>query len=188
VWAGANVNDPVPNLPPADPAGWLNNYSSHFGTDPTSPQFGGNDFASSYDPGTPSGFDPLYYATVKAHSSYWDSNSSSLLNLAHVVDGQYTKVTLVVPRCRIQRQGCPRCRPRPPMPVRPHRSRARSHHRCEQAGDDDGLDPRTSHRSRPPGTARAAQDYPGCARPRPACSIRSMGPPSCWRAVSRSRA
>ena len=95
VWAGANINDPVPNLPPADPAGWLNNYSGHFGTDPTSPQFGGNDFAASYAPGTPSGFDPFYYATLKAHSSYWDPKSDSLLNMAHIVDGQYNAVTLV---------------------------------------------------------------------------------------------
>ena len=97
VWAGANINDPVPNLPPADPAGWLNNYSGHFGNDPTSPQFGGNDFAASSAPGTPSGFDPLYYATLKAHSSYWDPNSASLLNMAHIVDGQYRAVTLVHP-------------------------------------------------------------------------------------------
>ena len=97
VWAGANINDPVPNLPPADPAGWLNNHSGHFGNDPTSPQFGGNDFAASYAPGTPSGFDPLYYATLKAHSSYWNSNSASLLNMAHIVDGQPSAVTLVHP-------------------------------------------------------------------------------------------
>ncbi len=95
VWAGANINDPVPNLPPADPAGWLNNYSGHFGTDPTSPQFGGNDFAASHAPGTPSGFDPFYYATLKAHSSYWDPKSDSLLNIARIVDGQYSAVTLV---------------------------------------------------------------------------------------------
>ncbi len=116
VWAGANVNDPVPNLPPADPAGWLNNYSGHFGTDPTSPQFGGNDFAASYAPGTPSGFDPLYYATLKAHSSYWDSNSSSLLNMAHIVDGQYSKVTLAVHPLPHPAPGNP---PVPPTPSHP---------------------------------------------------------------------
>ena len=92
---GGEHQRPGAHLPPADPAGWLNNYSGHFGSDPTSPQFGGNDFAASHAPGTPSGFDPFYYATLKAHSSYWDPKSDSLLNMAHIVDGQYNAVTLV---------------------------------------------------------------------------------------------
>jgi Alpha/beta hydrolase len=95
VWAGANANDPVPDLPPANPAHWIDNYSSHFGNDPTSPQFGGKDFAANYDPGKPSGFDPAYYVTLKAHSGYWDPDSASLLNMAHIVDGQYGKVMTI---------------------------------------------------------------------------------------------
>lgn len=97
VWAGASVNDPVPDLPPADPAGWFNNYSGHFGNDPASPQFGGKDFAATADPGRPSGFDPAYYLSLKAHSSYWDPKSASLLNMARIVDGQYGAVTIVHP-------------------------------------------------------------------------------------------
>jgi hypothetical protein len=43
VFAGAAANDPVPDLPPADPAGWFEG-SSHFGTNPAFPQFVARDF------------------------------------------------------------------------------------------------------------------------------------------------
>jgi Alpha/beta hydrolase len=86
VFAGEAANDPVPGLPPVDPLLWFNSYSAHFGTDPATPQFGGRDF--SVDPGKPVSFsDP-----IGAHSQYWDIGSSSLKNLARIVDGQYGQV------------------------------------------------------------------------------------------------
>ncbi len=92
VFAGAAANDPVPDLPPADPADWLNGSSySHFGINPASPQFGGQDIY--VDPGrmvTP--LDP-----IGAHSQYWDRNSASLKNLARIVDAQYGQIQLAPP-------------------------------------------------------------------------------------------
>jgi hypothetical protein len=85
----------TPQFRPDKLLGWFNNYSGHFGNDPASPQFGGNDFAANLDPGKPSGFDPAYYATLQAHSGYWDPKSASLLNMARIVDGQYSAVTIV---------------------------------------------------------------------------------------------
>ena len=85
VFAGAAANDPVPDLPPADPVGWLDG-SSHFGTNPAFPQFGARDFYVA--PGNPvSVTDP-----IGAHSQYWDRNSASLSNLAHIVDGQIGQI------------------------------------------------------------------------------------------------
>src|SRR5579875_1031904 len=91
VFAGAAANDPVPDLPPANPVDWFNSYSAHFGTDPASPQFGGRDFY--VDPGkmvTP--LDP-----IGAHSQYWDVGSASLRNLARITDGMYGQIQLVPP-------------------------------------------------------------------------------------------
>ncbi len=71
VYAGEASNDPVAHL-------------GQFGTDPASVGFGGKTFAV----GAGSLW-PLF----KAHSQYWDPKSVSLLNLAHIVDGQYSQVT-----------------------------------------------------------------------------------------------
>jgi pimeloyl-ACP methyl ester carboxylesterase len=85
VFAGAAANDPVPDLPPADPVGWFDG-SSHFGTNPAFPQFGARDFY--VDPGKSiSVTDP-----IGAHSQYWDANSAALKNLARITTGQYTKI------------------------------------------------------------------------------------------------
>jgi pimeloyl-ACP methyl ester carboxylesterase len=85
VFAGAAANDPVPDLPPVSPAGWFDG-SSHFGTNPAVPQFGGRDFY--VDPGRSiSVTDP-----IGAHSQYWDGNSASLNNLARITTGQYAKM------------------------------------------------------------------------------------------------
>jgi hypothetical protein len=92
--AGANSHDPVPDLPPLpvnplNPANVLSGNASHFGTNPASPAFGGQVFNADVDPSQSfSGLD------VSAHSSYWDPNSWSLINMAHIVDGQYSKVLL----------------------------------------------------------------------------------------------
>jgi hypothetical protein len=134
VWAGANVNDPVPDIPPdamqqlpsvveygvtggigglvtggvhgmkvdAEVDAVLPLLIAHgedlsagfFGTNPATPAFGGNDFSADYIPGEPSTFDLNYFLTFKAHSSYWDPSSASLLNMAHIVDGEYSQVML----------------------------------------------------------------------------------------------
>jgi hypothetical protein len=65
-----------------------------FGTNPATSAFGGNDFTADYIPGEPSTFDLNYFLTFKAHSSYWDPSSASLLNMAHIVDGEYSQVML----------------------------------------------------------------------------------------------
>jgi hypothetical protein len=85
VFAGAAANDPVPDLPPADPVDWFSG-SAHFGTNPAFPQFGARDFY--VNPGKPVSLtDP-----IGAHSQYWDLRSASLGNLANIVDGQYGQV------------------------------------------------------------------------------------------------
>jgi Alpha/beta hydrolase len=114
VWAGQAGGDPIPDLPPTLPLrqvesapqldapvvvgqlgyGALRKLAgpydqSHFGTNPAMPQFGGHDFTVAY------GRYPLW--TAKDHSSYWDVNSVSLLNMAHIVNGQYSAVRLVPP-------------------------------------------------------------------------------------------
>ncbi len=119
VWAGANSHDPVPDLPPLplnplnpmsplnplnvldplnlpvnalnplNPANVLSGNASHFGTNPASPAFGGQVFNADIDPSR--SFSGLNFS---AHSSYWDPNSWSLINMAHIVDGQYSKVLL----------------------------------------------------------------------------------------------
>ena len=90
VFAGAAAHDPVPDLPPADPADWLDG-SSHFGTNPAFPQFGARDFY--VNPGSPvSVTDP-----IGAHSQYWDVGSASLKNLAKITDGQYGQVQWATP-------------------------------------------------------------------------------------------
>ncbi len=93
VWAGANSHDPVPQLPPSNPLTALgNDNAGYFGTDPATSAFGGQVFNADIDPSRSfSGID------FSAHSSYWDQNSSSLFNMAHIVDGQYGSVTLQQP-------------------------------------------------------------------------------------------
>jgi hypothetical protein len=110
VFAGQAGGDPVPDLPPTvslqrverDPlieapivaaqlaGGLVQNVlhegdQSHFGTNPAAVAFGGKDFSVAY------GSYPMW--TLKDHSTYWDPNSASLKNLAHIVDGQYGNVT-----------------------------------------------------------------------------------------------
>jgi hypothetical protein len=83
------LNLPVNALNPLNPANVLSGNASHFGTNPASPAFGGQVFNADVDPSQSfSGLD------VSAHSSYWDPNSWSLINMAHIVDGQYSKVLL----------------------------------------------------------------------------------------------
>jgi hypothetical protein len=90
VWAGENAHDPVPRLPPSNPVTALSDPSAaHFGTNPASKAFGGEIFNADIDPSRSfSGID------LSAHSSYWDPGSSSLLNMAHIVDGQYGSVSV----------------------------------------------------------------------------------------------
>jgi Alpha/beta hydrolase len=90
VWAGENAHDPVPRLPPSDPVTALSDPgAARFGTNPASKAFGGQIFNADIDPSRSfSGID------LSAHSSYWDPGSSSLLNMAHIVDGQYGSVSI----------------------------------------------------------------------------------------------
>ena len=89
VWAGANSHDPVPDLPPLNPVNALSGNAAYFGTDPATSAFGGQVFNADIDPSRSfSGLD------FSAHSSYWDPGSSSLVNMAHIVDGQYGGVML----------------------------------------------------------------------------------------------
>jgi hypothetical protein len=92
VWAGANAHDPVPHLLPADP---LSGSSSHFGTNPATPAFGGEVFNATSDPAR--SFGGFAGLDIAAHSSYWDPRSSSLFNMARIIVGQYGKVTLLAP-------------------------------------------------------------------------------------------
>lgn len=134
VWAGANVNDPVPDLPrsalgelpsfgvdaAAGAVGGLishglsgaghgalqgamdemlvthaqNPDASFFGTNPAAPAFGGNDFNANDVPGEPSSFDMSYFESFHAHTTYWNQGSSSLRNMAAIVDGKYSQVTM----------------------------------------------------------------------------------------------
>ncbi len=71
VYAGEASNDPVAHL-------------GQFGTDPASVSFGGRTF------GVAAG---SLWPPLSAHSQYWDPGSPSLLNLGHLVDGQYGRVT-----------------------------------------------------------------------------------------------
>jgi Alpha/beta hydrolase len=93
VWAGANVHDPVPQLPPSNPLTALgNDNAGHFGNNPATSAFGGQVFNASHDPSRSfSGLD------LSAHSAYWDANSDSLKNMARIVDGQYSGVTMQDP-------------------------------------------------------------------------------------------
>jgi hypothetical protein len=84
VWSGRSKLDPVPDLPPVNPMRWPDSHSGRFGNDPTSPEFGGHPFE--VQDGDPA--DALH-----DHSIYWDRNSISLRNMAHVVNGQYGQVT-----------------------------------------------------------------------------------------------
>ncbi len=90
VWAGANVHNPVPQLPPTNPVTALTNPdAAHFGNNPATSAFNGQAFNANYDPGRSfSGLD------LSAHSAYWDQGSSSLFNMAHIVDAQYGSVTV----------------------------------------------------------------------------------------------
>lgn len=84
VWAGQAAWDEVPDLPPWNPLDWGRGVS-HFGTNPASPAFGAEDFqVASGSPWPP----------FSAHSSYWDPGSTSLRNMARIVDGQYGSVSL----------------------------------------------------------------------------------------------
>ena len=90
VWAGENVHDPVPLAPPADPITAVTNpHSDYFGENPASQPFGGQVFNATDGSPSFSGPDNLSFS---AHSSYWDPNSDSLKNMAHIVDGQYGSV------------------------------------------------------------------------------------------------
>jgi len=93
VWAGANIYDPVPMLPPSDPVNALSDpNAAHFGTNPATTAFGGKVFDATTDPGRSfSGID------ISAHSAYWDPRSSSLSNMAYIVDGQYGNVSQQMP-------------------------------------------------------------------------------------------
>jgi hypothetical protein len=93
IFAGEAANDPVPRLPPDNLPEWLfgNDDSSHFGTNPATPQFGGRDFYVA--PGHPITVTDL----IGAHSQYWDPNSVSLRNLARIVDGLYSKIQWAAP-------------------------------------------------------------------------------------------
>ncbi len=71
VYAGEASNDPVAHL-------------GQFGTDPASVGFGGKTFAVAAG---------SLWPPLSAHAQYWDPGSPSLLNLAHIVDGQYSQVT-----------------------------------------------------------------------------------------------
>lgn len=86
VWAGANSHDPVPDL--ANPWTSLNDPNAGwFGNNPASSAFGGQVFNANDDPTR--SFSGLSFS---AHSSYWDPGSSSLNNMAKIVDGQYARV------------------------------------------------------------------------------------------------
>jgi Alpha/beta hydrolase len=111
VFAGQAGGDPVPDVPPTIPVSEVEHDpfvfgpvavgqllygigrnllgyhdEAHFGTNPATPEFGGQDFS------VPHGPFPMY--TIKDHSSYWDPRSVSLSNLAHLVDGQYDAIQL----------------------------------------------------------------------------------------------
>jgi hypothetical protein len=117
VWAGHALWDEVPDLPPlgdprlpiptwlnlaawpvTEPLGLLDPNASHFGTDPASGPFGARDFQVA--PG------PLW-PLLKAHSDYWLPGSTSLQNMAHIVDGQYKQVQLVTPQSAIPSRSVP---------------------------------------------------------------------------------
>jgi hypothetical protein len=97
VWAGANAHDPVPRLPspvnvpgivtgsPAEPVIYATTHDQGwFGTNPATGPFGGQTFDATTDRGR--SFLPLDFT---AHSAYWDPNSSSLFNMAHIAVGKY---------------------------------------------------------------------------------------------------
>ncbi|MBO0806125.1 MAG: hypothetical protein J2P25_24015 [Nocardiopsaceae bacterium] len=86
VWAGANVHDPVPQIGNQLTG---NPNKDWFGNNPAGSSFGGRIFNANYDPSR--SFSGLDFA---AHSSYWDPKSSSLFNMAHIVDGQYGQVSV----------------------------------------------------------------------------------------------
>lgn len=94
VWAGANADDPVPKLPSLKdtelPMGPIDYHKGDrwFGTDPTSSAFGGKVFNANIDPSR-----SFFPGDFNAHESYWDPGSSSLFNMASIVDGQYGNVT-----------------------------------------------------------------------------------------------
>ncbi|MFJ3692617.1 alpha/beta hydrolase [Streptomyces sp. NPDC090052] len=88
VWAGANSHDPVPDLPGPDPFEDLGGNASSFGTNPASTAFGGHVFQADQDPSN-----SFSSVDLDAHSSYWDSHSESLDNLAKITVGDYGDVT-----------------------------------------------------------------------------------------------
>lgn len=134
VWAGANVNDPVPDLPPnivtdlpgigiAAGLGGVGGLITHglsgiaqgaeqgamaeimfdhlqnpdasfYGANPATPAFGGQVFNANDVPGDPSAFNQAYFDSFHAHNTYWSQGSSSLRNMAAIVAGKYSQVTL----------------------------------------------------------------------------------------------
>lgn len=86
VWAGHMQNDIVPmaSLPASlNVAHYLDDSSERFGTDPVSREFGGQAFACGYGQGNPG----------DSHSDYWNSGTSSLSNMTHIVTGDYHSIT-----------------------------------------------------------------------------------------------
>ncbi|MFE3448872.1 alpha/beta hydrolase [Nonomuraea sp. NPDC059194] len=71
VWVGEAAGDPVGDF-------------ARYGNDPGDDSFGARRFYVEDGP---------FYLTFKAHSLYWDDDSESLKNLAHIVNGNYRKVT-----------------------------------------------------------------------------------------------
>ncbi|MEV8566816.1 alpha/beta hydrolase [Streptomyces sp. NPDC051322] len=92
VWAGANVHDPVPDLPASDVLQDLGGNASSFGINPASVAFGGHVFKADQDPSQ-----SFSSVDLDAHSSYWDTNSDSLANLAKITVGDYGDVTQTRP-------------------------------------------------------------------------------------------
>jgi hypothetical protein len=91
VWAGRSPEDPVPYAPPLSapvrPDKLADDHSVRYGNDPTSTEFGGKRFTVDHAP------------FMHAHSSYWDEKrSTSLRNLAYIVDGQYGQVQVIRPQ------------------------------------------------------------------------------------------
>jgi hypothetical protein len=80
VWAGAHPQDPVPHAGDA--------LSEDFGGNPVHHRYGAQVFSA----GTPGSRWPGLFHK-EAHGSYWLPNSQALPNIAHIVNGEYSKVT-----------------------------------------------------------------------------------------------
>src|ERR1700679_2529449 len=73
------------DLPDTEIIGLLDPDATQFGIDPSTAPFGTRDFHVA---------DGSAWPPLKAHSQYWTPNSTSLQNMAHIVDGQYGQVLL----------------------------------------------------------------------------------------------